>query len=1028
MNRNDNMEKYTKALEILFKNISVYEILKNPRCYEEFSKNTFLVLTSNYIDYYSNDEIENMYNYFSEEYPVNQKRFFGERWSVKGLTEKVARNKKEEGLRIFDILLVFANYMLLEDNGEPVCDYSHLLRWRMSAHKMEEDLFITAFLAYKDLNKSRFVRDFRWELVIGTNNRALRELLKKGIAENHFHLKGSAPYFHLSWLSLMNKIDSPNFANIWDRYEKQRLNSDYDYNASYQTYSLCQMHRQAALIRLVLFMKLREQRMILEKVWVNYERIKNVLDLSELEQYKVSGTRLYEIWKEDFAAYTMVSLLELLEKANKERAIENANKTDCQKEVEDILAQSDIQGICSSFLCDESTFDEWRGTISLEELLYYVLRYRQNIVLEDVARFIPDDACRGIEEEFTLKYIYDILADPVKMQQKLPEIQILIETQRQEQSQHSSDHEKTDYALRGIKTDYNKQDSIRNILMGERWLLYQIFQKYFCQDSKYSSYFNLFYLYLVIKEKIRAEMIQVNSNVGFSNFAIYQARKEDFVEGTCFEKGFLKLAVADSMRRANLVSLEARISPKENWLENVKRIKKNDKLSGLTKEEQKRMFYVYHFVKMPEEESEFTKDDKCHHERLRGIVKKQAQAITMIREKDPKTAQRILGIDGCNAEIGCRPEVFACAYRYLRNYVPVDATGKKTKVPSLGLTYHVGEDFLDLVDGLRAIEEACRFLELRCGDRFGHALALGVDVKDWYASKMNRVVVSKQEYLDNLVWVYTKIRQIGMMGYEDLLLYIEKEYGIYFREVYLDNISESHMNGALLEYMKNTKENISERISEFDIHTYYRSWKLRGDDPACYKSGSFKLPAVTNYGWDMFRISNGNVEDFKIKKKFESAFLYYNYHYNSKVKCKGREIIEVKITPKMQQAVEFIQLEMQKKIAKMGIEIEVNPSSNYLIGTFKRYDRHPILNFYNLGLETDSEKIRRCPQISVSINTDDQGVFATSLENEYALMLQAVERICDEDGNPMYSRAMIYQWLDQIRENGIQQSFLKNRE
>ena len=332
------------------------------------------------------------------------------------------------------------------------------------------------------------------------------------------------------------------------------------------------------------------------------------------------------------------------------------------------------------------------------------------------------------------------------------------------------------------------------------------------------------------------------------------------------------------------------------------------------------------------------------------------------------------------------------------------------------------------MDGLRAIEEACRFLELRCGDRFGHALALGVDVKDWYTSKMNRVVVSKQEYLDNLVWVYTKIRQIGMMGYEDLLLYIEKEYGIYFREVYLDNISESHMNGALLEYMKNTKENISERISEFDIHTYYRSWKLRGDDPTCYKSGSFKLPSVTNYGWDMFRISNGNVEDFKIKEKFEPAFLYYNYHYNSKVKCKGREIIEVKITPKMQQAVESIQSEMQKKIAKIGIEIEVNPSSNYLIGTFKRYDRHPILNFYNLGLETDSEKIRRCPQISVSINTDDQGVFATSLENEYALMLQAVERICDEDGNPMYSRAMIYQWLDQIRENGIQQSFLKNRE
>lgn len=1019
------MEKYTKALEILFKNISVYEILKNSRCYEQFSKDTFTVLASNYIGYYSNDEIANLYNYFREEYPVNQKRFFGERWSVKALTEKATRNKREEGLRVFDILLVFANYMLLEDSGEPVCDYSHLLRWRMSAHKMEEDLFITAFLAYKDLNKNRFKRDFRWDLVIGTNNRALRELLKKGIAENHFHLKGSAPYFHLSWLSLMNKIDSPNFAEIWDKYEKQRLNSDYDYNASYKNYSLCQMHRQAALIRLVLFMKLKGQRVILEKVRVEYSRIKMFLDLSELRTYRVVGEALYQIWEEEYSAYAKVSLLELLEKLNEKRLIKNENQTDCQKIVENILTQSEIQSICSNFLCDEDIYDKWRGTISLEDLLYYVLRCKQNILLEDIACFMPPDICRKIEEEFTLKFIYDILENPIMMKQKLPEIQILIETQRYEQMQQSSDHEKTDYALRGIKTDYNEKDNIRNILMGERWILYQMFQKYFYKDSKYSAYFNLFYLYLVIKEKIRAEMIQVNSNVGFSNFAIYQSRKEDFVEGTSFEKGFLKLAVADSMRRANLVSLEARITPKDSWEENVKRIKKNDKLSGLTKEEQEKMFYVYHFVKMPEKEAEFTKDDRCHHESLRKTVKKQAYAISEIREKDPKTAQRILGIDGCNAEIGCRPEVFACAYRFLRNYVPIDASGKKTIVPRLGLTYHVGEDFLDLVDGLRAIEEACRFLELRCGDRFGHALALGVDVRQWYESKTNRVVMSKQDYLDNLVWVYTKIRQNGMMGYEDLLLYIEKEYAAYFQEIYLDNISESHMNGAFQEYIKNVKEAVPERIRGFDIHTYYRAWKLRGDDPECYKTGSLKIPMVTNYGWDMFRVSNGNVEDFKIKEKFEPAFLYYNYHYNSKVKCKGREIIEVKITQKMQQAVEMIQLDMQKKITKMGIEIEANPSSNYLIGTFKRYDKHPILNFYNLGLETDQEKISKCPQISVSINTDDQGVFATSLENEYALMLQAVERICDEEGNQRYSRALIYQWLDRVRENGIQQSFLK---
>lgn len=33
--------------------------------------------------------------------------------------------------------------------------------------------------------------------------------------------------------------------------------------------------------------------------------------------------------------------------------------------------------------------------------------------------------------------------------------------------------------------------------------------------------------------------------------------------------------------------------------------------------------------------------------------------------------------------------------------------------------------------------------------------------------------------------------------------------------------------------------------------------------------------------------------------------------------------------------------------------------------------------------------------------------------------------ICDEEGNQRYSRTLIYQWLDWVRENRIQQSFLK---
>lgn len=63
------------------------------------------------------------------------------------------------------------------------------------------------------------------------------------------------------------------------------------------------------------------------------------------------------------------------------------------------------------------------------------------------------------------------------------------------------------------------------------------------------------------------------------------------------------------------------------------------------------------------------------------------------------------------------------------------------------------------------------------------------------------------------------------------------------------------------------------------------------------------------------------------------------------------------------------------------------------------------------------------PQIQVSINTDDQGVFATYIENEYAYLALALEKVKDENGNPRYIRTLIYNWLDNIRKMGLVQSF-----
>lgn len=151
-----------------------------------------------------------------------------------------------------------------------------------------------------------------------------------------------------------------------------------------------------------------------------------------------------------------------------------------------------------------------------------------------------------------------------------------------------------------------------------------------------------------------------------------------------------------------------------------------------------------------------------------------------------------------------------------------------------------------------------------------------------------------------------------------------------------------------------------------------------------------------------------------------------NYHYCGRAKEEGQKVIEIRATHQMIMCAKEVQREMRKAISRLGIGIETNPSSNYLIGSFKRYDKHPIYGFYNLGLTASPEELEACPQLPVCVNTDDQGIFSTYLENEYALLAVALEKKKDENGKNKYNRTMIYQWIDNVRKLGLNLSFSEN--
>lgn len=868
------MNNLQMIIKLLFHDVSSTDILRGEVWYDDITSDLFQALGGAYWKYYSGNEIRNMYQYLS--------------CQLNGHMD------------VFQILNLYNNKVLEEMSGYPVCRFDKLMEWRESAFELEEDLFTTSFLAALDAQRLLPAErtDFSWKVVIGNNNILLNNILQQGMAENHFHLKGSAPYFALAWLNLMNFVNKKEFNLILRRYDKERLEAKKLYHSEAAEQPLTVLHIQAALIRLFLYCKIKKIDFELERDTTSENSAKKFQTADKLSE--MAGTLLRD--PENFLYY-----------------------------------RNEIQYMIRS--------------IASEKAETVGIKYGQ----------YPDYAI----DLNSLKALKD----------------------------------------RNRNLDANKF-CIEDIeyLSGERYFLYTMFRAIMERDEELLPYANWFYAYLVIKEQFRSELIQNNGIVGFDNFLRYQDRKEDFIDGTRLEQVFKRLAVKNTLENQPIRKLEARITPRDSALGNCCYINKMDSDIGEI-QDGKEFFYVFHFVKEGDtKESE--SDYACRHDRKRREVERQARAIALFRQRYQKEAMRVYGIDACSPEIGCRPEVFAQAFRFLRHEQNCLWLEKEGKIPRLGISYHVGEDFLDIVDGLRAIDETMIFLNMEHGDRLGHALALGVSPYDWYQSKGYKLLLPKQDHLDNIVWLHEKIRKYGITGMDTFLLTLEREYVHCFNYIYRESFQPD------MEWNR----------YDFDINVYYDAWKLRGDLPECYFCGSYNK--IKNYSeWDRYSINERIPELNAIRKNPETTALFYLYHYNKAVKKKGKEIQEIHINFDMVKAVAEVQKRMQKEVLKKGICIETNPSSNCLIGTFKEYQKHPIKNFYNLGLTNDMQELEKCPQLQVSINTDDQGVFCTSLENEYALIALSMEKQQDKDGNPMYNKTMIYEWLDRIRKMGLNHSF-----
>lgn len=351
--------------------------------------------------------------------------------------------------------------------------------------------------------------------------------------------------------------------------------------------------------------------------------------------------------------------------------------------------------------------------------------------------------------------------------------------------------------------------------------------------------------------------------------------------------------------------------------------------------------------------------------------KLEIESLARILLHFPLSLGWIRGIDACTDEQGIPTWVIAPFFRYLRDVSANSSAWLRHRlgihIPPLRSTVHAGEDFVHLMGGLRRIDEVIRFLKLREGDRLGHCVALGIDATVW-ANAAGRVLMTREERLLDLAWEWSCYARDRVPTDVDRKAFVEREIARLSHEMFQQVVTPYRL--------------------ELLVRTLHNERELAAQGFPDTRPGLLRPPAGVE---PMVR------ELLRLFLSDRRVFL----------RGQATEWVD---TADEASALERIQNYLRTRISSLGLTVEINPSSNLLIGDLGDLEHHPMWRLNPPGSGSDLVTVPVC------IGSDDPMTFATSLPNEYTLLHDSIilRRSSSVDA---------IEWIDRIRETGLQTRF-----
>jgi hypothetical protein len=363
---------------------------------------------------------------------------------------------------------------------------------------------------------------------------------------------------------------------------------------------------------------------------------------------------------------------------------------------------------------------------------------------------------------------------------------------------------------------------------------------------------------------------------------------------------------------------------------------------------------------------------------------RKASSVAEVLRAEPILLWLVRGVDVASDELAVPTWVLVPFYRYLRDESAIASMlGGERAAPPLRATAHVGEDFRHLMEGLRRIYEATTYLLGESRGRLGHATALGVSPRAW-AESTSPLLMPLEDRLWDLVFewrLYADPRVAPEFVADAPAGRLER-----LNNLIADGASElfgrsSHGGGF-------TPRDLA------DVHEHLHGFMTQ------------ELPGGPGSG-DLERVLE-RAQRLTAPGGAESRL--WEHLQNPEMFRRGQKLVDVSVDASEIEALEAVQIALRRGIAARGIVVEVNPTSNLLIGNLLDLRHHPLLRLCPVEPEDG------VPPVPVAIGSDDPIVFSTSLLHEYEMM-QMTARAAG------YPEMTVSKWMERIRQTAFDARF-----